>query len=232
MRVTQDAGLWSIASTHALKKGRQTVAIPVLLVAHVLVLVHDPSSNRSWFLLSRRAVGANEVEWAPGAWSVSLEEQFRPVAGIVRKDRRDHVEQADASLAECAARGVKEELGVIDKLSLELQGLVVEADNFNIGCLAVARIRRTMADLREACIGADDRAESDAIVAIPLEPRLLKTLLEDNTGPTRDILHGEGKYLRGEFEEGPWHGTSRIRIALALWLAEREALRPRQGEFA
>lgn len=195
---------------------------PGILATHnVLILAPRPGTR--YLLLAHRKKSARPGGYYNNRWSVSFEEQFFPVESI-RDGRRF---AADPSLPSAVLRGAKEELlgeKFNGSCSVSLHAVQVETLNLNLGVLGAVLLPGVdFPDLDKMWKHPDtiDRNEHDAILALPLQADILNRCLGAD-GLPQELWTVHAKAGREDLtaEDHMWHPTSKVRLALSLWLLE------------
>jgi hypothetical protein len=159
-------------------------------------------------------------------WSVSIGEQFKPISGF--SGLKSIV--PDTSIEDSVRRGLREELlGHTFNLACEkisVHALCMENDINNCMFAAIADLRPLSFDvLAKLWLDSEDRAEHDAIAAVPASEKSLESCLNSSVLPpelwlsvlaSKSVRYGPGlKALDNETVD--WQSNSHVRIALALW---------------
>jgi hypothetical protein len=207
-------------ATRALSLDRSEDAIPDLLCSHIVVIVDDVKTKDSWLLVCQRAEKEGQLDFEIGSWSVSIEEQYRPALNVVD----GHKEFYDSSVHESVVRGIREELGVSEKIALKVEThcLFVEATELRSAILAVARLSLPIDNFKKGAQSALDRGEIQSAALLPLTPSNIDTLLDSEIVPEQ-FLNSRARWIRGKIDSKSrkhWHTSSKLRLALASWLLD------------
>jgi hypothetical protein len=208
-------------SSAALSLDRSKGAIPDILCSHILVVLDDKETKTPWLLICQRADLRSQVDFMPGSWTVSVEEQYRPAVNI---NTKGHAEEHDKSIHESVVRGIREELGIPDDIlpAVETHALFVEGEELRTAILAVARVMLEFEKFKLGFKQAVDSGELKAAVVVPLNKENVELLLSSDTVPV-EFLNQQGKWIKGKIDDGShrsWHGSSKLRLVLARWLLE------------
>ena len=205
----------------ALSLDRINAAVPDILCLHIVVIIEGRNASENWLVICQRATMEGQVDFQAGSWSVSIEEQYRPVVNVINGESEEH----DTSIHECVVRGVQEELGFPDdvKPEVETHGLFVEADELLTAILAVARVRFSLKEFRKCVRHAVDRSELAAIFVMPFNKANVETLISSESIPL-NFLESKGECIRGKFKPEilSWHTSSKLRLALSRWLLDAD----------
>lgn len=208
----------------ALKVGHEEAYTLGLLGNFVVVLLKG-SEDRDILISHRRKqlkVGGRKGGFFGNCWSVSMEEQVRPI-----KETRDgKTYEADPSIKDGIVRGLQEEFLGEDyttPMSVAVHAFILETTNLNYAFLSVVDLPAvSFDDLCKRWLTAPDRTEHDALAAIPLRAELVDAcMLSEGIPPNiwQDIKR-RGKQCGGESlseESLLWHPSSQVRLAMALW---------------
>ena len=111
-----------------------------------------------------------------GTWSVSFEEQYKPV--------KFNDEERDNSLEECIVRGLQEEFNYKGKyVDIQIQSLFIEARNLNIAFLGYVKIQTNLESFKSNLVKAKDFAESESIILFERNKFNLEKCLESESLP-------------------------------------------------
>lgn len=201
---------------NALSVVESDTTLPNTLSNHVLVTFGRPPARR--LVMCRRGPRMEHARgYYEGRWSVSLEEQYKP--------------ETDSSIQESVKRGVEEELGDdIGTVTVSIHAFQMETLLLYFGFLAHVDLPDvdSFEQLEKSWLGALDRAEHAAIVALRIEPDVLKACLQSEEFPQwiredRSLLEVSSGFKPPQFgdaKDNLWHPTSPVRLALALSLAK------------
>jgi hypothetical protein len=222
--VESDMGAWNHYRTPSLVTDPRTV--PNIMATHNVMILskHLPVPQ---LILAHRKKGARIGGYYNNRWSVSFEEQFSPV----RSERDGRIFPSDPDLYSTALRGAKEEfLGehFEGPCAVRIHAVQIETLNFNFGFLGAVTLRdMSFEDFVTGWHNPDaiDRAEHDAVLAIPCERNILEQCIEADRLPPQLWLNSL-KSGRSDLERNDhlWHPTSKARLALCLWLLESGAI--------
>jgi hypothetical protein len=196
--------------------------LPGILAAHCPVVLNK-SDGRRLFVLAHRKKGEREGGYYDNCWSASFEEQFAPT--LSSWGGREH--PRDRSIYETVRRGLREEfLGENCRADIDIRfhALQIETPNLNMGVLAMVEIRDlSFPDFVRLWPTAVDAEEHDTLVALPFETSYLKRCLEADHLPVSEVSRELQCGLDGlSSNDHLWHPISHARLAMGLWLLEKE----------
>jgi hypothetical protein len=212
--VTENENEWNEYKKYANCTGRLSKNIPTIFVGHNSLIIVDQSSSKEYVVLSQRKVNDKQLDYFSGAWSVSFEEQFRPI----KMDK----EEKDKTLEDCIIRGLGEEFNYFGSYEdIQVQSIFIEALNLNIAFLGYTKIRTSIEDFKTEIPKAKDYAESESVILIERNKANLENCLTSPFLPTQ--LLDEALFMKNtrenvkEINRFDWHPTSKLRLANLLW---------------
>ncbi len=165
-----------------------------------------------------------------GSWSVSIAEQFRPVAHL--ESGRDV--RADATILDAAVRGLREELlgDAFDKeFQVSAHALLLEDDIDNFQFLVIADLRPLhFGTIRKTWAIAIDAAEHSALASIPASRGCIFECMRSDTLP-RPVWIAAMESEKAAFREAhvvkdgslyTWQPCVRAKLAACLWYLEQD----------
>lgn len=208
--------------------------LPRLLVTqNVLLLDDELDGQRYWVVVAQRAAREDLLQWERGSWEVSFGE------GMSYRARRNDNTKFDPasgveSVQDAALRGLREEFGKmaardLSPDSFHITGIAFERTNWNIGIMTLCVLRMGWKRLLDSWQGAEDAAEHDQLVAVPLLGSVVRPLLTgigerpvtDLTACTTLTRFSNEQLFRGKECIRRFHSFALINLATAWWYLEQ-----------
>jgi hypothetical protein len=149
-------------------------------------------------LLVKRSL---KVHYYLGCWSASMEEQMVAPGDEVNKD--------DATIFDCAERGVREELACTpDPSTTRILSVGIEHANMSASFVCLVRVEETFVEACERWLKkARDPYEAAALDGLPLAKKDLEHVLNQ-----RQYHPSSRVFVRTDGTAGDWHPTARMRL--------------------